>query len=104
MLNLPISEKETHPSLYFDDGDIELSAVTVDGAISQLFKVHRINLRRSSEVFRDIFTVAVDHREEIVQMHDSAEDLSALLQCIYSPRYDSILYGAITQLKHSCLY
>ena len=81
---LPVELKEErHASLYYDDGNIELSAITKDGGTTQLYKVYRGMLSRSSDVFRDMFAVAGD-RQEVVQMPDAAEDLSELLECIFT--------------------
>lgn len=71
-----------HSSLYFEDGDLELSAKTSEGSI-ELFKVYRAQLRRVSPVFKDMLSLGGD-REEVVIMPDPATDLSALLQSVYN--------------------
>lgn len=83
------SSRTPHPSLYFDDGDIELSAKASDGSV-QLFKLHRIYLSRSSEVFRDMFAVGGNTKEE-VEMPDNAADISALFEAICSATYVFLL-------------
>ena len=79
-------KEEKHPSLYNDDGDIELAALTADGMTKQLFNVYRVMLGRTSDVFQDMLDVgdaSNGPRAEVVQMPDNAEDLSALLKCIH---------------------
>ena len=78
--------QKRHETLYFDDGDLELSAKTLDGSTCQSFRVYRVQLRRTSPVFRDMLAVGGD-REEVVDMPDTAEDISALLDCVFVPRY-----------------
>ncbi|GJE96875.1 hypothetical protein PsYK624_130820 [Phanerochaete sordida] len=67
-----------HSTLYFDDGDIELSAEAADGS-RQLFRVYRAQLRRVSPVFRALGGTAV------VLMPDSSEDLAAPFESVYIP-------------------
>ncbi|EKM55076.1 uncharacterized protein PHACADRAFT_173147 [Phanerochaete carnosa HHB-10118-sp] len=72
-----------HPSLYFEDGDLELSAETSGGS-QQLFRVYGAQLRCVSPVFSDVLALG-GPRDEIVMMPDSAEDLSALLEFVCIP-------------------
>ena len=83
----PETQLERHPILYYDDGDIELSAQTTDRSSTRLFKVYRAVLCRKSHVFRDMLIVSGGDRHEVIQMPDSAEDLSALLQCLFDGWY-----------------
>ena len=83
-----------HPSLYFADGDIALSAKTAAG-VTQVFRIDRIFLSRHSEVFRDMLMVSSD-KGSVGNMYDgvplvslpaddSAEDMESLLKVIYDP-------------------
>ena len=74
---------EKHPTLYFNDGDIELSSSSrlLSGA-SQLLCIFRGILRRVSGIFRDMFVVAKE-RNKLVEMSDKAEDLAVALESIY---------------------
>ena len=80
-----------HPSLYFDEGDIVLTA-EIRGDLRQVFKVHRSFLCHYSEPFRGMFSVvAQDQSEErydsvpLVDMpaEDAAADVAALLEVMY---------------------
>lgn len=87
--------QERHPTLYFDDGDIVLSATTSGTGIKQLFRVHRLYLSHASDVFRDMFVIATssvdtekyDGISLLPLPHDSAQDLESLLDIIYHPTY-----------------
>lgn len=73
-----------HPSLFFEDGDIRLSANTADGS-RQVYKLHRFVLCRASQVFKDMFVVSGTERGEEIEMPDRAEDISPLFEAMYSP-------------------
>lgn len=85
--------EERHPSLYFPDGDIALSAKTAAG-VTQIFRVDRIFLSRHSEVFRDMFAVSSDKSSGaetydgvplvVMPREDVAEDVHTLLDVIYN--------------------
>ena len=84
-----------HPSLYYTDGDIILSAQAEAESppILVLFRVDKLFLSRHSDVFRDMFAVAPSENVEehydgvpLVQMpQDKAEDLALLIEVIYDP-------------------
>ncbi|KAI0828965.1 hypothetical protein BC628DRAFT_1417344 [Trametes gibbosa] len=91
----PASER--HPTLYYDDGTVVLSALTHEGT-RQHFKVHRSVLCRHSPVIADMFAIppllATGSRTCIaeaydgvvhVQMPDSAEELISFLTMFYDP-------------------
>ncbi|GJE96877.1 hypothetical protein PsYK624_130850 [Phanerochaete sordida] len=78
-------QKQTrHVTLYFEDGDLELSARKAgsDDEGCLLFCVYRAQLRRVSPVFCDMLALGGD-RKEVVEMPDSAEDLAALLESVF---------------------
>ncbi|KAF7984327.1 hypothetical protein HWV62_15323 [Athelia sp. TMB] len=75
-------------SIWFFDGNIVIDAS------STLFRVHRGVLAKNSDVFRDLFLVpqptAIPSGEiegcAVVQMHDSAEDWTYVLNAMYDGR------------------
>ncbi len=90
---------ERHNSLWLSDGNIILAPTSSsDGRLSILFRVHKSVLSRQSQVFNDMFALPdnsslnhVGDEKEIlegfplVRMHDSAEDIEALLKYLYDP-------------------
>lgn len=80
--------------IWFFDGNIVIDAS------STLFRVHRGVLAKNSDVFRDLFLVPqpiCSTESEIdgcpvVQMHDSAEDWTHILNAMYDGRYVVIMY------------
>ena len=78
---------EKHTSLYFDDGDIEMSAVSADRETVQLYKVYRVSLSMASDAFRDTFPAGAGPLNSVITIQDSAEDFSALLLCIFDTGY-----------------
>ncbi|KAM5546236.1 hypothetical protein V8D89_000362 [Ganoderma adspersum] len=91
MLNVPA---ERHPTLYFPNGDVVLSA-SIDSAgppRTQLFGVHKFLLIHHSTTFANMFTDAAAGPGEtydgvpIIQMEgDDADDLATLLNYLYNP-------------------
>ena len=83
-------------SIWFFDGNIVIDAS------STLFRVHRGVLAKNSDVFRDLFLVpqptTVPSGEiegcAVVQMHDSAEDWTYVLNAMYDGRYGLTLSTA----------
>jgi hypothetical protein len=84
-----------HPTLYFEDGNVVLSAVDKQD-IRWYFRVHRSILCRYSPVFQEMFMIPPLTEEgpeqkiiELydgvleVQMADSAEDVDSFLSVIY---------------------
>jgi hypothetical protein len=67
------------PELWFSDGNITLVA----GGIG--FRVHRGQLERHSEVFRDMFSFpsAADVDGDPVTMHDAPSDVYFFLKALY---------------------
>ena len=69
--------------IWFEDGNIILIAGDV------AFKVHRGQLERHSEIFRDLFSLPqpVDQPRfqelPIVQLYDSPSDITFLLRALY---------------------
>ncbi|KAI0639952.1 hypothetical protein C8Q77DRAFT_1046589 [Trametes polyzona] len=93
----PEQTSERHPTLYFDDGTVVLSALT-QGGVRQHFRVHKSVLCRHSPVIADMFSIppllaagsltciaetydGVVH----VQMPDSAEEVISFLTMFYDP-------------------
>lgn len=77
-----------HPDLWFSDGSVVLRAETT------LFRVHISQLVRRSLFFRDLFALPQPAKDEVgldgtfdgcplLILHDSAEDLSNLLNALY---------------------
>lgn len=89
-----------HPTLYFSDGNVVLSAVAQDRR-RQYFRVHQSILCRHSAVLSDMFAIPPLTRSEAelvkgipsetyagvvhVQMQDTAEDLASFLGVLYDP-------------------
>ena len=69
--------------VWFSDGNV----VLVTGGV--MFKVHRGQLARHSEVFQDIFDLAQPGNGiqydgcDVIQLHDSPEELQYLLRALY---------------------
>lgn len=90
-------QTKRHPTLYYSDGDIVLSAQseTESPPAMVLFRVDKLFLSRHSDIFRDMFAVvSSDNMEEryddapLVRMPgDKAEDLAMLIEVIYDPSY-----------------
>lgn len=70
-------------NIWFDDGNVILSAEGV------AFKVHRGQLERHSEIFRDLFSLPQPADQPtfqglpIVQLYDSPSDITFLLRALY---------------------
>ena len=84
---------ERHPTLYFPNGDVVLSAL-IDGAPprTQLFRVHKFLLMHHSTAFANMFADANPASGEsydgvpIVELHgDRSEDFALLLNYLYNP-------------------
>lgn len=97
--------EQHHPTLYFDDGNVVLSALTKDSQCCY-FRVHQSVLCRHSPVFEEMFQIpplredSPEHEiAELydgvlhIQMPDSAEELGSLIGVLYDPLYvRSLLY------------
>ena len=94
----PIRKTFYRSDFWFKDGNI----VIVAGQVA--FKVHRGQLERHSEVFRDLFTLPQPPVQEMIEgcpwfeLHDPPADLLALLKALYDglyvishPLYDVLL-------------
>ncbi|KAL6307685.1 hypothetical protein BKA93DRAFT_727017 [Sparassis latifolia] len=90
--------EQHHPTLYFDDGNVVLSALSREDGSRQYFRVHQSILCRHSPVLADMFAIPplkASYSEDIiaetyagvvhVQMQDSAEDLASFLGVLYDP-------------------
>ena len=69
--------------IWFEDGNI----IIVAGQVA--FKVHRGQLERHSEVFRDLFSIPQPAVQEMLdgcpwfEVHDAAPDVRCLLKALY---------------------
>lgn len=86
-----------HPTLYFDDGNVVLSALDAKGR-RVYFRVHRSVLVRHSPILSDLFEIPPLRNEgpphdvkEVyddalhISMPDSAEDIESFLKVLYDP-------------------
>lgn len=77
---------------WFKDGNVILMAGNV------AFKVHRGNLERHSDIFRDMLSIPQPPDAEtfedcpLIELHDSPMDLWHLLRAIYDGLYVLIIY------------
>lgn len=77
---------------WFKDGNLILMAGNV------AFKVHRGNLERHSDIFRDMLSIPQPPDAEtfedcpLIELHDSPMDLWHLLRAIYDGLYVLIIY------------
>ncbi|KLO13611.1 hypothetical protein SCHPADRAFT_940271 [Schizopora paradoxa] len=97
-----------HDSLWFWDGNIILAAASSsDKRLSMRFRVHKSVLSRESQVFSDMFALPIQYVKPIsnddimeglpfIRMHDSAEDVEALLKYLYGLIRDV----ALTRPRH----
>lgn len=83
-----------HPTLYYPDGDIVLSAKlgSATPPTLVLFRVDKLFLSRHSEVFQGMFEVFPSENVQecyggvpLPCMPDRGEDLAMLIEVIYSP-------------------
>ncbi|KAH8113883.1 hypothetical protein DFH11DRAFT_1743985 [Phellopilus nigrolimitatus] len=80
-----------HETLFFDDGNIILSAASKNEVESiTLFRVHKSLLAFNSDVFRNMFELPGSCDElyngvDVIAMPDSSEDITSLLNAIYNP-------------------
>jgi hypothetical protein len=78
-----LSDAVVQSDLWFEDGNVILVAGDV------AFKVHKGQLERHSEIFRDLFSLPqpVDQPTfqgcPIVQLYDSPSDITFLLRALY---------------------
>ncbi|KAI0697579.1 hypothetical protein BC835DRAFT_755422 [Cytidiella melzeri] len=83
-------KEERHPSLYFADGDIVISATSKTKTYIQFYRVDRIFLARRSPVFKDMLSLgegAVNEQYDgapKVHFPDDAEDVAGLLAGLYN--------------------
>lgn len=69
--------------IWFEDGNV----ILVAGNIA--FKVHRGQLSRHSDIFRDLFSIPQPQGQPLfedclmVELHDSPSDLTFLLKALY---------------------
>ncbi|PCH34156.1 hypothetical protein WOLCODRAFT_22496 [Wolfiporia cocos MD-104 SS10] len=93
------SPDEQHPTLYFEDGNVVLSALSQEDGSRQYFRAHKSILSKHSHVLADMFVlpplmvhsgsqnVPLETCDGVVhvQMPDSAEDLASFLEVLYDP-------------------
>ena len=86
------NEPTRHPTLYFQDGDIAVTAMLPNGS-QQLYRVDRTFLSRYSSVFEDMLSMPAPQSIEtvddvpVVHLLDDAQDVSTLLETLYNPSY-----------------
>lgn len=93
---VPETRPRHHDKLYFPDGDIILSAISVAESLSKtsvLLRVHKFILSHHSAVFKDMFSLSevpeinkMYDGVPVVDMTDSAEDLVGLVTALYDPK------------------
>ena len=84
---------ERHPTLYFSDGDVVLSASTGGTTPEfQVFRVHKFLLKHHSPTFANMFLDAdaepgesYDRVPMVALQGDKAEDVALLLNYLYNP-------------------
>ena len=81
-----------HEDLWISDGNVVLSAVSLDGTRTTLFRVHRSLLSKHSEVFTSMFNIpqgrgASELYEGIplVRLPDASEDVESLFSILHDP-------------------
>lgn len=90
--SIDIAESKPHPNLWFDDGSLVIQASSVR------YRVHRTIVCKHSSIFRDMVAMpqpggTSDDENTfdgcpLVRLSDSPDDLSVLLEAIYSnPEY-----------------
>ena len=87
----PLPQPARHPSLYFEDGDLVISATQQDDA-PVLFRAHAAILGHFSPVFRDMMSLPTggSGRElydgaPIVHLPDDARDVADFFEALYNP-------------------
>ncbi|KLO13575.1 hypothetical protein SCHPADRAFT_940240 [Schizopora paradoxa] len=84
-----------HPKFWISDGNVVLSAVSMDKEQTVLFRIHKSMLSDQSEVFASMFALSQTQDDggiiadletyeglPLVRLHDAAEDLDALLNAL----------------------
>lgn len=91
-------EQERHKSLYYEDGDMVVSAISrTRHNVTKLFRVDKVFLARHSAIFRGMLSLDqafadIDVNEKYdgvpkVHLTDDAEDVEGLLAAIYDIRF-----------------
>lgn len=102
-------EEQRHPSLYMNEGDLVVSAKSAtDSNVVQLFRVSKSILSDHSLVFKDIFSIGRNSKNEefdgVPMVHmkeDASEDLAGLLEAIYNLMYVAYSHACKTHSKTS---
>ncbi len=92
-------EERRHPSLYFADGDIVISATSKEKTYTEFYRVDKVFLARHSAIFKDMFSIgsaeggSVDSNAEVqqyydgvprVHLYDDAEDVAGFIGALYN--------------------
>ena len=84
-------DEERDKDLYFDDGNVIISASTPGGDL-KYFRVHNSMLSKQSIVFKDMLSMPSPSEVDtydglpLVHVHDDVKELKQFLQAIYDPR------------------
>lgn len=83
---------QQHPNLYFQDGDVILSAPLPSDKGTTLLRVHRVVLSHHSPVFKDMFAFPSNPQVNemldgvpVVRMPDDGDELAGLISAFYNP-------------------
>lgn len=91
-------EERRHPSLYFADGDIVVSATSKERTYTEFYRVDKVFLARHSVIFKDMLSIgsaegrSVDSTSEQqfydgmpkVHLYDDAEDVAGFIGALYN--------------------
>lgn len=94
-------EERRHPSLYFADGDIVISATSKEKTYAEFYRVDKVFLARHSAIFKDMFSIgsaegsSVDSNSNSevqryydgvprVHLYDDAEDVAGFIGALYN--------------------
>lgn len=95
------AEERRHPSLYFADGDIVMSATSKEKTYTEFYRVDKVLLARHSAVFQDMFSIGSAEGSSAngsyssseqqfydgvprVHLYDDAEDVAGFIGALYN--------------------
>ncbi|KAI0094330.1 hypothetical protein BDY19DRAFT_881172 [Irpex rosettiformis] len=86
-------EERRHPTLYFEDGDIAISATSKAKEYIEFYRIDKIFLARHSPIFKDMLSLGKNNSESHnerydgvprVHLHDDAEDVAGFIGALYN--------------------